>query len=329
MHAVETMEGTDVATTPKPSACPACLGDIRQRLETIDVRDQHHRYSEDPQVRLLLDEAAERSGLEYHVCRCDACGLEYADPMRAPSAEWYALAYRARELFCDERWEFGAVLSSIPSGSRLLEFGCGTGGFLKLCRARQIGAIGVDFSSDAIAECRKEGLDGRQIDVCQPALRADEPLPDHIAAFHVLEHLDHPVALFEQGAAVAAPATKFWVAVPSHRRATRWLGEQDYLDQPPHHMTRWTDAALRAVARRAGWNLESVIYEPMPMKNAVWTLATRSALYQVLHRRGCIPWKTLRERAVRLALYPAAALKRLGPGRNITGFTMLARFGRA
>jgi hypothetical protein len=171
-------------------------------------------------------------------------------------------------------------------------------------------------------------LDGRQIDVCQPALRPDEPLPDHVTAFHVLEHLDSPLALFEQAGAIASAHTQFWIAVPSDRRASRWLGESDFLDQPPHHMTRWTESALTAIGRRAGWKLEEIQFEPVALKDAVWTLATRSWVYQNLHRRGLIPCKTLRERALRWALYPLAAFARFGPARGMTGFTMLARFSR-
>ncbi|HMJ89830.1 MAG TPA: class I SAM-dependent methyltransferase [Candidatus Acidoferrum sp.] len=312
-----------------PLSCPACGHSEHRPLELIDVRDQHRFYSDNAEIQLQLNEAAERAAREYQISRCTDCGLEFADPMRAPSTDWYALAYRARELFANERWEFGAVMDAVAPGSRMLELGCGTGGFLKLCKQRNVPAVGVDFSSDAIAECRRQDLDGRLVDVCQPALRPGEAAPDHITAFHVLEHLERPMALFEQAAANASHHTTFWIAVPSDRRASRWLGEPDFLDQPPHHMTRWTEAALRNIGCRTNWVLENLTFEPTPIKDAAWTLSTRSWPYQALQRRGLIRYKTLPERAIRWAMYPTALLNRgLGRARSLTGFTMLARFRR-
>lgn len=320
--------GGEITNAPTPSRCPACDASTFTQLERISVAAQHQRYSDNPLIQQALTATMDPAAREYRMCRCNACGLEFADPMLAPSAEWYRLAYQAQDLYPSTRWEFGAVLDRLPLRARLLELGCGSGAFLKRCRERDVSAVGVDFASDAIAECRRDGLDARVADVCQTILLPDEAAPDHITAFHVLEHLERPLALFEQAAANASAGTTFWIAVPSNHRGSRWLGEIDFLDQPPHHMSRWTESALRAVGERAGWILEKVSYEPLEKKEALWTIATSHPLFRWLLARG-VKHESLLERAVRWGLYPWAALKRRGSARALTGFTMLAQFRRA
>jgi SAM-dependent methyltransferase len=320
--------GGEITNAPTSARCPACDASQLTSLERISVADQHRHYSDNPLVQQALTAAMDSAARKYHMCRCNACGLEFADPLIAPSADWYRLAYQAQDLYPSTRWEFGAVLDRVPLRARLLELGCGSGAFLKLCRERDLSAAGVDFATDAIAECQRDGLDARVADVCQSILLPDEAAPDHITAFHVLEHLERPLALFEQAALNASASTTFWIAVPSHRRGSRWRGETDFLDQPPHHMTRWTESALRAIGERAGWVLERVTYEPLEKKDALWTIATSHAAFRWLLRRG-MKHQSVLERGVRLALYPWAALKRLRSARNLTGFTMLAQFRRA
>lgn len=309
----------------RPISCPACGAQDSERLESVVVDAQHLLYSDDPQTQIQLTIAAQRATAAYQILRCKFCHLEFANPLQAPDAEWYRLAYRALKLYPSQRWEFDAVIKAIRPLATILELGCGSGAFLKLCREKNLPAIGIDFSAEAIAQCLETGLEARTLDVCQPVLAPSDPVPDHIVAFHVLEHLDQPLALFEQAAAVASRDTSFWIAVPSHKRASRWHHETDFLDQPPHHMSRWTDHALAAIGKHAGWNLVEVVYEPMPLRNALWSIVVNSRHYLALQRRGALATQ-VQERIARWALYPAATVRRWTSHRQMTGFTMLARF---
>jgi hypothetical protein len=104
------------------------------------------------------------------------------------------------------------------------------------------------------------------------------------------------------------------------RRATRLLGEEDLLDQPPHHTTRWTERALRALGERSGWRLRETVYEPIATRAAVWWIASRKI--RARKRRGAF-W-----RFVLWAQYPLAWLAAKTRYREMSGFTMLARFER-
>jgi len=308
-------------------ACPACGQNVSVPREYVDVTEQHRFYAPDDQgLQHILTFAASESALAYQMLKCQLCGLEFSEPMRAPSASWYQVAYRALKLLdFGARWEFNEVLRHVPKGDHVFEFGCGSGLFLLLCQKDGISASGIDFSDDAIQECVKNGLVARRLDLNEDVAASVEDRFSQMVAFHFLEHIDRPAALFEQAAARALPSSHLWISVPSDRRPSRFFGERDFLDQPPHHMTRWTPDAFRAIGKHHGWRLSEVLYEPMPLRNALWSISASSAMYRRWKDAGRFRNPSV-ERAFRAFALPATLLRRLTLDRRITGFSMTAHF---
>jgi len=308
------------------SECPACGRASFDLCESIDIVEQHRSYSpNDLQMQTDLTAAAAESALSYQMCRCRNCRLEYSDPMRAPSAAWYQLAYRALDLYPGVRWEFGEVLRHVGANDRVFEFGCGSGSFLTCCKGQGVPALGMDFSMDAIATCLANGLSAQRLDLNEIADLTDADRFHQMAAFHFLEHLDHPRVLFEQAAARALPSADLWVSVPSDRRPTRLYGIPDFLDQPPHHMSRWTPEAFRQIGMQLGWRLIEMLYEPIPLRTAVWSISVYSAQYKRWKRAGRFK-NRLVEKGYRAAALPVALLRRVTTDRSLRGFSMLAHF---
>lgn len=245
--------------------------------------------------------------------------------MQAPSAEWYQLAYRALTLYPEVRWEFEETIRHVLPNEPVFEFGCGSGSFLTCCKDHGVPASGMDFSSDAIASCLAHGLIAKRLDLNQIEKMTDEDRFRHMAAFHFLEHLDHPSVLFEQAAARAFPSAHLWVSVPSDRRPTRVYGRRDFLDQPPHHMSRWNPKAFRAIGERFGWQLAETLYEPMPLTAAVWSISYYSDSYQRWKNAGRFSNRLI-EKGFRAAVLPVGLIRRFTTDRNLHGFAMLAHF---
>jgi 2-polyprenyl-3-methyl-5-hydroxy-6-metoxy-1,4-benzoquinol methylase len=306
--------------------CPVCNGHACRRLELVDVVTQHQDYApKDQQTQFALNAAAAETALQYQMFKCDGCSIEFSDPMRAPSAEWYHLAYRALDLFPADRWEFGEVLRRIQRGERLFEFGCGSGAFLERCKQAGAQVSGMDFSADAVASCIAKGLDVSQIDL-NSMNGASSPLRfPHIAAFHFVEHIERPAALFVHAATRAEKGANLWLSVPSDRRPTRRMGLRDFLDQPPHHITRWTPEAFRELGERYGWRLVKMLYEPIALRTALWALTTYSPRYRWWEASGRFKNRIV-EKAYRAGALPMALLRRLLKDRRMSGFTMLAHF---
>ncbi len=309
-----------------PSACPACRHSDSTALETVDLAEQHRSYSRDPAIQAQLTAAAGIPGDRYTMRRCDRCGLEFAHPFRAPGEPWYGLVYGVLDLYPSVRWEFQYLLDRLSPRDALGEIGCGDGEFLGLCKNAGIPSFGVDFSRDAIADARAAGLDAEVLEIgatgANVAARHDRNV---IVAFQVLEHLAEPAALFHIASAWAAPGATLWVAIPSNHRPSRYHHERDYLDQPPHHMTRWTATALQTIGEDHGWHFERVLYEPLAFSGRVWWLATRHPLYVRLQASGSLRNRLL-ERFVR-ALTSLLSLPRARATREtISGQTMMAQY---
>jgi SAM-dependent methyltransferase len=295
-------------------------------LERIDLVEQHRKYApNDSGLQHKLTVAAQRSAVGYVMHSCESCGLEWATPMSAPGEDWYSLAYQHMNLYPDTRWEFEYVLAACPPDAVVFDIGCGGGAFLRRCTAAGIHAEGADFSQASIDACVREGLHARRLDLSMHIER-NERTANVVTAFQTIEHLSKPRTLFELASTVSRRNAMLWVGVPSPRRPSRIFGESDYLDEPPHHLTRWTETALRTAGERSGWKLEQTMFEPLALAAALWCISTRTRLYQLV--RGTSPGllDSTRERLARLLHSPLALLQRLTVYRSMTGFSMLACF---
>lgn len=308
--------------------CPACGVVGGAALETIDLEEQHVLYAPRNMPRQqALTAAAKESAPGYAMWRCGGCELEWSDPMRAPGGKWYGLAYEALDLYPRTRWEFERVISASPRAATVFDIGCGNGAFLKRCASVGIASRGVDFSAEAVHQCVRDGLDVSRVDVGLDLSSFAGVNATVITAFQVLEHLSDPASLFECARAVSAEQAVLWVAVPSNRRPERIFNERDYLDQPPHHLTRWSRKSLAALGEKCGWTLEEVLFEPITLSAALWWISTGNGTYKRLLGRRARAASSA-ERMVRWIHYPAAFALRQTRYRSMSGFSMLGRFRR-
>jgi hypothetical protein len=99
------------------------------------------------------------------------------------------------------------------------------------------------------------------------------------------------------------------------------------MDEPPHHLTKWTEKAFRAIGQRHGWQLADVWFEPYSSRSGLFAMASHSRVYEALESRGWLGHQRI-EQAVRALLYPFAAwqLRRHPARREMSGLSMLARY---
>jgi SAM-dependent methyltransferase len=135
--------------------------------------------------------------------------------------------------------------AELPPRPRILDAGCGTGRNLV-----ELGAVGVaegiDPSPDAIAFCRRRGLD-RVTEAGLEALPFADGVFDLVVATDVIEHIDDDLAALSELRRVAGAGASLLLTVPAYT----WLWSQH--DDSHHHKRRYTRSRLRAVAERAGW----------------------------------------------------------------------------
>jgi len=329
MSAVERSAAARSGSTA--DVCPACGSREASFERAIDVAVQHSAYfPADAGTQQLLNTTAAPAS-QYTLMRCRRCALTFASPMAAPGSRWYEVAYRALHVRPEQRWEYDVVLRAVTPRDVVHEIGCGTGVFLDACRARRIAACGIDFSSDAVDACRRRGLAVERVDVgLTEDLGGLAGTASVVASFHVLEHLERPHELFRRAHAAAREGAVLWISVPSASRVSRICGLEEPLDDPPHHLTKWTESALRELGSRTGWTLDALTFEPFSWRAALWSVASHFTLYRSMQASGRLH-PGLLEKTLRAFLYPFAFVRLLGhpERRRMSGFSMIARYRRA
>ena len=205
---------------------------------------------------------------ELSILECRGCGLVFLADQSDRDTSFYAesgmhgassldVQSWLRETDKDDQRRFELLADKLV-GRRVLDFGCGVGGFLLKAKERAASVHGVEPEKRLAAHFLQHGVtvwpDCEGVD---PANRFEI-----ITAFHVLEHLPDPRdALRKLGGLLADASSEIIVEVPSSSDALLML----YRNRAFSEFTYWSchlylfDAAnLALLARQAGLRVNFV-----------------------------------------------------------------------
>ena len=163
------------------------------------------------------------------------------------------------------------VLAGLPRAGRVLEAGCGLGQYVVLLRARGHRALGLDWSLEALAACRR-AYPGTPLAVGDLARL---PLaPGSLAGYVSLGVVEHdpagPDALVAEAARVLAPGGSLVLSVPylnGVRRAAspylRWRGARLRARGGSFYQFAFSAREVRAFLGARGFEVRSLVpYDP-------------------------------------------------------------------
>ncbi|ACK51651.1 Methyltransferase type 11 [Methylocella silvestris BL2] len=181
-------------------------------------------------------------------------GLMFFSPAPVGDADFYKTFYKTLgpKLFPSERRpraEFRLAASHIASGARVLDVGCGFGGFRPFVAHADYLGLDPHFSGEAADWSLSESLGEHLI--------KNAGAYDAVCAFQVLEHVERPADFFAEMTAAAKPGGLVIVGVP-HVPSAMTRIPNFLLNAPPHHLTWWSEDALRALAGRNGLAVETI-----------------------------------------------------------------------
>lgn len=195
------------------------------------------------------------AGGRYALWSCAPCGVVFSEPREPVGADWYekAAPLRAKEHkpAPGSDWRFQRFLKEgLPPG-KILDVGCGDGGFLELAQSGGWKGVGFDYETRMIELAKARGVEAHACDFAAFCASRGSGEFDAITLFDVLEHTPEPrellgrlIPLLKKGGYVA-------LTLPNARRPIPFIREEH--DYPPHHFTRWSPEAMRGFLERNGF----------------------------------------------------------------------------
>jgi SAM-dependent methyltransferase len=207
--------------------------------------------------------------------RCPGCDLEYFSPLNGGDADFYdELMTHIR--YESDRWEFGIVKERVVARDTVVDYGCGSGAFLRRVCPGVARAVGVDHNREAVEALRRSGIEAYRGTPGEFA-RDEEARFTVACAFQMLEHVPAADNLLVPLLDRLAPDGRIFLSVPNRERVGR--GDLEPLDCPPHHVSRWSLAAMEQLAKRYGLEVATVDFESPTYSNVAWALSRRVQRY--------------------------------------------------
>lgn len=203
--------------------------------------------------------------------RCAGCGVLALEPQ--PDDAELAAAY-ASEYYGSSRRKFVAPLAAlvgvfqggrarlvarrVARGGRILDIGCGNGGFLEQMKRLGYQVEGTERSPDAAARAPAEASltihVGDLLDLELPARAYDA-----VTLWHVFEHLRQPRETLQRIHELLKPGGSLFLSLPNaeSRQAQRY-GLAWFHHDPPRHLFGFGPRSLARLLERTGFGVEQV-----------------------------------------------------------------------
>lgn len=272
--------------TERVNKCPVCTG---TEFENI-LACEDHTYSHEL----------------FNIQKCIECGLRLTNPRPNQnsigefyqSAEYISHTGKSHSLIdfiyliartFTLKWK-RQIISSIKKNGSLLDYGCGTGEFVKHMASHQWNINGIEPSKSARAKAEK------LINASKPAiLEKLEELPaikyDVITLWHVLEHVPYPDQLLLKLKTLLNPNGIIIVAIPNYECYDAQLyGSHWAAYDVPRHFWHFSKTTLTKILDKQGYALRKI----MPMKLDAYYVSLLSEKYKKGGKHSLLsPFKAL------------------------------------
>ena len=230
------------------------------------------------------------------VYECAACahGFIHPQPSAATLKQYYVSSYEAYDEQHGAAGNDVEVLETakaagefrhipIPTGKNVLDFGCGGGFFLRICRELGAQVQGLEPSPYGAEIARKQGIPVFEGGLDEFLKHNGSQRFDVITSNHVLEHVPDPVATLTGLRSLLAPGGSMTITVPNATSTfAKLLGKDWHSTDLPFHLHQFSATSLRCAAEQAGLTTEFLGTTSLPAASA-------ASLRLVLRQKFLVP----------------------------------------
>lgn len=149
------------------------------------------------------------------------------------------------------------------TNNRLLDVGCGNGGFLLLARSAGWDVVGVDPDPKAVKAACNQNLDVRLggIEALDPSIEQF----DTITLSHVIEHVHQPANVLQACYRLLRPGGFLWIDTPNISSQGHQLFGSSWRGlEPPRHLVLFTLKSMQSALSTAGFaEVKTQPYRPL------------------------------------------------------------------
>ncbi len=221
-----------------------------------------------------------RDAPRLNIIECDQCGLVTLSDTHHIGTGFYEnsgmhgsepnpIDSWLKETAWDDQRRFDMVKAMLPN-KRLLDFGCGASGFLRLAKTVAAEVTGIEL------ETRVRDYWAGQINIV-PSVEVAGGGYDLITAFHVIEHLHDPRTMINRLATALTPNGRMVLEVPSAGDALLTLYDCDAFQRFTYwskHLFLFNASTLEMLARQSGLRVVAIQhYQRYPLSNHLYWLS--------------------------------------------------------
>jgi SAM-dependent methyltransferase len=167
------------------------------------------------------------------------------------------------------------ILSSVTSPNktiRVLDVGCGQGGFLKNLDDRKFEKFGIELDRKEYQICKNKNLNVYSSDIMNMDFKGNTF--DAITLWHVIEHIPHPVKLFVKLDKLLKKGGKLFISTPntSSFGFKIALGQWFHMDAP-RHVILYNSFSMLALCKDSSFEVEKIQSERFEFPlDLLWSL---------------------------------------------------------
>jgi len=216
----------------------------------------------------FLYEMTSEVGDRFSAYGCTACGVAFLHPPPSPqrlatayAADYYGASGRkfSGPIGAVVRWAQGGrarwVRRQVKAGGRVLDVGCGNGGFVRQLRELGLEAEGTEWSEASAARARGEsGVPVHVGDLLELDLAPASY--DAVVLWHVFEHLPQPSETLAKVHELLVPGGLLFLAMPNMEswQATIF-GPNWFHWDPPRHLHNFGHRSLARLLGLRGFDM--------------------------------------------------------------------------